>query len=597
MNPSTASAQLVVQSLIAHGVRHVVLAPGSRSAPLAYALVAAADAGELTLHVRIDERVAGFTALGLARGSRYPAAVVTTSGTAVANLHPAVLEASYGSVPMIVLSADRPAELRGTGSNQTMRAQHEMFGSEVRFLADLPAPDSPERLAEWSKGLCAAIAAARGLGSTSQAGRRPGPVQLNLAFRDPLVPDSTDAEGPAAAGSASASGEHWARAASELAGHPTGEERTPEPAAVHQVAPGPRTVVLAGDSVDPEVGKAAAALAERAKWPLLAEPSSGACRSTSSIPVYRLILGSSLSEGIERVVTFGRPTLSRPVSRLLARRDVEHIVVSPEPEWFGAGVPNATIVQAVQLADAVAVPDADPGAGAVAGRTAHHGPDIDEEWCENWLAAGAAASAAVRKVAASDGDSLNNFAVADAVIGRPGQVYLGSSNVVRDVDLAMTSQSRATVMAGRGLSGIDGTVSTASGISLASSPVRVLLGDLTLLHDIGALLIGPLEQEPELQVVVVNDDGGGIFATLEHGEQRFAGVFERIFGTPHGRNFEEIAAGYGWDYARATTREELDRVLDAPRKGRSIIEVAVHRDSHRDFAARVRDAVEQRLTG
>ncbi|RIQ35643.1 thiamine pyrophosphate-binding protein, partial [Jiangella rhizosphaerae] len=244
MNPSTSAARTLVTELLRHRVRHVVLAPGSRSAPLAHALATAAARGDLRLHVRIDERVAAFTALGLARVAG-PVAVVTTSGTAAANLHPAVLEASHAGVPLLLLTADRPHEVRGTGANQTTD-QVRLFGSAVRYFADVPAPyGRPGEDADLRALLARAVAAAAGARSGD-----PGPVHLDLAFREPLVPDD-DAAWPASA----------AGAADVVAAVPAGE-----PVVLDE---GPRTVVVAGDGA----GAAARAFAEAAGVPLLAEPS------------------------------------------------------------------------------------------------------------------------------------------------------------------------------------------------------------------------------------------------------------------------------------------------------------------------------------
>ncbi|WP_420813855.1 2-succinyl-5-enolpyruvyl-6-hydroxy-3-cyclohexene-1-carboxylic-acid synthase, partial [Phytoactinopolyspora endophytica] len=270
VSPSTAVADVLVAELVRQRVRHVVLAPGSRSAPLAFAVMAAAQRGELGLHVRIDERVAAFTALGLAKATG-PVAIVTTSGTAVANLHPAVLEASHSGVPLVVLTADRPHEMRGTGANQTTD-QVRIFGNAVRFFVDVPAPHGRAGEDADARNLLGrALAAATGVRSGD-----PGPVHLNLSFREPLVPDAADTgvRSAGAAAEADQPGSPQPRGASqvrEVRAAVTPEDagrRVWAPADAHVLAPGVETVVIAGDGA----GQAARQCAEAGGFPLLAEP-------------------------------------------------------------------------------------------------------------------------------------------------------------------------------------------------------------------------------------------------------------------------------------------------------------------------------------
>ena len=292
MTPSARLATWLVGRLVERGLTDVVLCPGSRNAPLSFAL--AADE-RITLHTRIDERTAAFVALGIARSSRRPAAVVTTSGTAAANLHPAVLEAAHAGVPLVALTADRPARLRGTGANQTTD-QVRLFGDAASF-ADLTAPDPDAFDAAWLPG---------------------GPVHLNCQFDEPLIPDPGSSDHSAADTPApdlqNGPNYPWARS----------QEVEPVP-----LPPGPRTVVVAGD----DAGPPARVLAEHANWPLLAEPSSGSRTGANPIRTYRLLLGTDLGKRIERVVVLGHPTLSRPVMRLLAREDVEVVSVRTQGRW------------------------------------------------------------------------------------------------------------------------------------------------------------------------------------------------------------------------------------------------------------------------
>ncbi|WP_329609340.1 2-succinyl-5-enolpyruvyl-6-hydroxy-3-cyclohexene-1-carboxylic-acid synthase [Arthrobacter sp. ATA002] len=443
---SLQAARSAVSALTAAGVTDVVISPGSRSAPLAYALAEAEAQGRVTVHVRIDERVAGFTALGLARGGHRPAAVVTTSGTAVGELMPAVMEAHHAGVPLVVLSADRPAELHGTGANQAT-VQPGIFAGFPAATADVRAGDDP----------AGAISAAFDEVST---GNPVGPIHINLQFRDPLIPQDTDeAELPAS--------EPAAVDSTELPAEPVAAGDEAAVLAKHSGTR--RAVVIAGDGA----GEIAALFARRAGLPLLAEPSSNARFGPNAIGAYRLLL-EELGSEIERVVVFGRPTLSRPVAGLLARGDVEKAIYVPRPvNWFTAGRrPETIITDLAGLFDFAG--EGTPG------------------WLERWQTASAAALAAVSSLI--DGQSeLNGLHVAELVWDHTdGNLVLGSSNPIRDLDLvAAPDWHPLDVYANRGLAGIDGTIATAAGIALANGiPTRVLLGDLTFLHDAGALL-GP----------------------------------------------------------------------------------------------------------
>ncbi len=268
MNPSTAFATVVVDELIRSGVREAVLAPGSRSTPLALALAAADREGRLRLHVRIDERTAGFLAIGLIRGTGLPVPVVTTSGTAVANLYPAVLEASHSGLPLIVLSADRPPELRGTGANQTTD-QLKVFGDAVRLFHELGTPSKQVgQVAYWRSQIARAVSTAVGARTAD-----PGPVQLNCPLVEPLVP-TDDGDWP-----------------EPLDGRSTGPWTSVHASAAQPsaVAPGPKTVVVAGDGAS----QAARLAAEAGGWPLFAEPSSRARTGPAVISAYRLLLAAS----------------------------------------------------------------------------------------------------------------------------------------------------------------------------------------------------------------------------------------------------------------------------------------------------------------
>lgn len=514
LNSSTAAARALVDALILHGVRHVVLSPGSRSAPLAYALARAADAGRVEVHVRIDERVAAFTALGLARFG--PAAVVTTSGTAAANLHPALLEARHSRLGLIAITADRPHEMRGVGANQTTDQLH-MFGPHIPTV-EIPAGVPGAAIVNQVSRI-----AARTFGAFAP----PEPVHLNIAFRDPLVPEHAGQEH---------AGQEQTEAPSPPGAHIAPSRTVPGAAEIDVEAP---TVVVAGDGS----GQQAATFAEQAQLPLLAEPSSGARGGRTAIGPYQHLL-ADLSPQVEQVVVFGRPTLSRPVSRLL-ETTARVTIVADSPEWV----------------------DVTGSAEQVVGRVTAGGARPD--WLAQWQEAAKAWTAAQET-------GLAGAVVSRALGAGQQQVMIGSSMAIRYADIHAPvgeSFTAAPVYAARGLAGIDGTISTASGIGLGSGPIRAIVGDLTFAHDVGALALGPSERAPDIHIVVLNDGGGGIFARLEHGEERYAATFERYFATPVNLEMKHIAAAYGYEYRTITRADEIEDALTPEIRGRSILEV------------------------
>ncbi|MEI3848462.1 MULTISPECIES: 2-succinyl-5-enolpyruvyl-6-hydroxy-3-cyclohexene-1-carboxylic-acid synthase [unclassified Microbacterium] len=593
--PATDAAAALLCRLVELGVRHVVLSPGSRSQALALVAAELERRGSIALHVRIDERVAGFTALGIARETRMPAAVVCTSGTAVSNLLPAALEAHHAGVPLLLLTADRPPELRGVGANQTTR-QPGMFAPTVRFEADVPVPEAtdPDGDTEQSAMLRAvaeeAVAAALGAGT-----RSPGPVHLNLPYREPLagvlpawlgVPAAElqatvvgHPDGPPVA----ADPEDEASGALYQGGGGIGESDVPtEPeGAPHVLERGPRTVVIAGADAGPDAEE----LAHVGGWPLIAEIVSGARYGRHLVHGYRALLRDpELGGRVERAVVLGHPTLSREAAALLSDPDIEVVAVR------GPGEP-LNLNGSTLAADRIAVATGDP----------------DRAWLGAWMHASREASVDLTPPA-PDADGLSSavpgerlgaiaaeLSVIRARIDRAGLVdavwratwphdrlVFGSSRLVRVADQVLPGK-KVPVHANRGLAGIDGTVATATGIAVASQAgggpgvTRVLLGDLALLHDVGALLLPPQEQEPRIQVIVGNDGGGTIFDGLEVASVAGREVMDRVLFTPHAVRLEELAAAYGWDYRRVTTRSALDQALTSPVGGRQLIEVPLDR--------------------
>ncbi|NDU75729.1 2-succinyl-5-enolpyruvyl-6-hydroxy-3-cyclohexene-1-carboxylic-acid synthase [Actinomadura sp. DSM 109109] len=547
MNPATALASVLVDELQRCGMTDVVLAPGSRSAPLALALHAAEEAGRLRLHVRIDERSASFLGLGMAKRSGRPVALVCTSGTAAANFHPAVVEAHESGVPLIVITADRPPELRDTGANQTID-QVKLYGTAVRWSTEIGVPENrPGMVAYWRS----LVSRAWGLAQAPV----PGPVHMNAAFREPLIPDGD---------------ETWCE---PLDGDATGawtKVRPATPGSVLHVPPTRRGVLVVGDGAVNV--KRYVAAASMAGWPVLAEPNGNARYGDHALSSHHFLLG--VPEFVERhrpevVVTLGKPGLSRPLLSLL-RRAEEHIVLAPDLSHWPDPVRSAT-----QVAPEVEIP-------VVSG---------DDAWLKSWRTADRAAAAAVDAVLDAVPEVSEPRLARDLVAALPGGslLFTAASMPIRDLDQVMRPRRGIRIMANRGASGIDGLVSTAMGAALVhSGRSYALLGDLGFLHDQNGLIVGPQDRRPDLAIVVVNNQGGGIFSLLPQAALR--GPFERVFGTPHAVDLEAVAAAHGVPYRRLEAAADLPKTLAG--EGLRIVEARTDREANAALHADLRKAAQ-----
>ena len=611
MNPSTAMARVLVDELVANGVTEVVLAPGSRSAALAIALADADARDDLRLHVRVDERSAGFLALGLAKVAREPVAVVVTSGTAVANLAPAVLEASFANVPVVVVTADRPAELRDTGANQTVD-QMRFFGSSARWSHEVAvAEPRVGQVRYWRSVVARAVAVATEAGD-------PGPVHLNVAFREPLVPDDdatwVEPLGLAPLGSEPeerlpvAADARLAMTAAQPLDEILALLAVPEADLDHVVPT--RGVVVVGDVPDVETSDAAIALAEACGWPLLSEPSGNARSGDTALAHGPLLLADETFAETHRpdiVVCVGAPGLSRSVLRMI--REAPLVVVADERDALRRPDPtrNATLFVSV-------VPEP-PSVYE----------DYDDAWLDSWLAADARAAVAVSK-RLDDAAGLTGPDVARTLwdfLDSSALLLVAASWPVRHLEAfarVREPEDAPYVVGNRGASGIDGLVSTAWGAALAHQSTRTsvsvdedgeaevvsvtggttyaLLGDLAFLHDHNGLLVGDEEPRPDLVIVVVDNDGGGIFGQLE---QAGTPHFERVFGTPLGLDLAAVARAAAVDDVtvvhdvtglvhaldEATARGSV-RVVVA-KVGDRAAEAALLRDVQADVSAALRD--------
>jgi 2-succinyl-5-enolpyruvyl-6-hydroxy-3-cyclohexene-1-carboxylate synthase len=593
-NPSHAQALVLVDELARCGVTDAVLAPGSRSAALAMAFH---DEPRVRLHVEVDERSAGFLAIGLARATGRPAAVIVTSGSAVANLHPAVVEADTGEVPLLLLTADRPPDLRSTGANQAID-QLALFGRAVRWFVDVGvAEDRPSAPAYWRSTFARAWAAAVGAGGAA------GPVHVNLPFREPTVPVADD--GRAAVGPFS----------QPLEGRPGGRPwvrvdrfpAAPDPAAVAavagRIAATERGIVVVGQTVAP--AGPIHELARAAGWPVVAEPASNARAGTLAVAHAHHLLaheGFRRTHRPELVLRIGRTGLSRHLAGLLGP-DVPQLLIDPNASWHD---PDRTVAELL-----VGAPSA-----VCTALAAHLGGPAGSDWLDGWLAADRRARQVLDGLLDAD-DAVSEPRVArDLGAGLPdgSALMVASSMPVRDLDRFLAPRDGIHVFANRGASGIDGFVSTALGVALArgrpaapagslgpvGGPTVALAGDLSLLHDANGFLLSPDVERLDVTFVVVDNDGGGIFHFLP--QAAFPASFERVFGTPHGRDLATLARFHGLGYEAVERAPALlPAVLAAADQGGiHLVHVRTERRAnvalHRRLTAAVGDALDDLST-
>jgi 2-succinyl-5-enolpyruvyl-6-hydroxy-3-cyclohexene-1-carboxylate synthase len=558
-NPAQALALVLVDELARHGVTDAVIAPGSRSAPLAMALH---EEPRFRLHVQIDERSAAFTALGLARVSRRPTVVACTSGTAAANFLPAVVEAHQARVPLLVLTADRPPELRHTAANQTID-QIKLYGDVVRWFAEVGVPEDDAGSVRYWRSL-----ASRAVAET--AGSPAGPVHLNLAFREPLVPEGAgfthDLDGRPG-------GRPWTvRDGGRGAPTPEQVERLTVLVRTHR-----RGVVVVGES-DSAPGPVLD-LAQAAGWPVLAEPFSGARQGPHAISTAGLLLGDpgfAAAHRADAVVRLGRVHLSRHLGAYLAAAG-EQVLVDPDGAWLDPE----------RAADRIVAADAGLLCAAVAAQVGTREPGA---WLQAWQVAEQRARSAVDALLDAEEAPSEPRTARDlsACLVDGGLLVAASSMPVRDLDLFAAPRPGLRVLGNRGASGIDGFVSTALGAALAHpGPVTALSGDLSLLHDQNGLL---LADRPDLVLVLVNNDGGGIFSFLP--QARFPGSFEAVFATPHGVDFGQLAGVYGVGHRAPERAADLPGAVRAARQagGVQLVEVRTDRAANVALHDRLRRA-------
>jgi 2-succinyl-5-enolpyruvyl-6-hydroxy-3-cyclohexene-1-carboxylate synthase len=541
----------LVDEWVRAGVRHAVVAPGSRSTPMALAL---ANDDRLSVHVHHDERAAAFLALGIGVASGVPAIVLTTSGTAAAELHPAVAEASYGRVPMLVVTADRPAELQSVGAAQTIDQTH-LFGRSVRWFAAPGVPDA------------AAAPTWRSLASQAHhesVGVVPGPVHLNLAFREPLVGEA--GEPPP--------------------GRPDGAPWHGAPSPVGGVAPmalpGGRGVIVAGG----DVGDPAAVLdlGDRLGWPVLADPRSG-CRvpGPTSVGAFDALLRHERFAASHRpdvIVRLGDPPASKALAAWMTTSGARQYAVGTG--WADPQRDADVVVRAR--------PD-DWCRGAT-------GTAADPSWRREWTEADAAAQRAIDGVLAAHHEATDPYVARSVMASAAGSLVVASSMPVRDVEWFAAPRIGLRVHANRGANGIDGVVSTAVGVAAGTdAPVTALVGDIAFLHDANALL-GLASRRLDLTIVVVDNRGGAIFSFLSQKDLLPVERFEQLFGTPHDVDLAALAVVHGLPALTVHDADGLVPALAAASSapGTHVVVVRTDREAnvalHRELAAAVARALD-----
>lgn len=580
-NANTALASAFAEELARGGLRLAVISPGSRSTPLAVALW---RQPEIEVKVIVDERSAGFFALGAAQASGEPVALLCTSGTALVNYHPAVVEADESAIPLVALSADRPPELRGIGAGQTID-QVKTFGSSVRWFCEVGTHEADDSgLLHYRSTACRALASARGE-------TRPGPVHLNMPWREPLAPLPVK-------GAVTATDELALR----------GRDERPLTAVTHidlepstflldevagHIGNAISGVIVAGRQLDPELREPLAHLARVSGFPILAEPTSqlrcGPHDRSHVVAAYDLLLRDAhfaRSVVPDLILRFGAMPTSKPLRAWIESSDADQIVIDPYGGWNEPTRRAAAILRAdpTELAQGWAV--------RLEGLEGRERPLPDR-----WLEAEAAAQGALDEALAADTTGAITEPALHRALGRAHRdgdlVYTSSSMPIRDQEaFVAASETDALFLGNRGANGIDGLVSSGIGAAQASDrPTTIVTGDLGLLHDIGGLA-ALREVETPVRIVVIDNDGGGIFHFLPQEKALESTEFEALLGTPRGIDTAKAAALFDLPHRRLDSLDDLPGALAG---GTGLIEVKTDRQTnaelHRSLAAAVQSAI------
>ena len=523
MSESTSLARVIVRQIIEAGITDVVISPGSRNAPLSFAFFAASQKGLIKLHTRIDERTAAFFALGLAKASGRAVPIVCTSGTAVANYHPAVLEAHHTNTPLLVLTADRPARLRKTGSNQTTE-QARIFGKSVRYFADVSGAVFPMELPIYS------------LAS--------GPVHLNIQFKEPLAADSDST---------------WL---DEITVAPRDIKSTKAPGVLRVKSE--RGVLIVGHDRGGFTIAQVQKFVDQLGWPLISEDPLSLKGSVAHASLFLASTAIAKDFTPRTVIVIGRTTLSRSINNLIASADKQVVIDS-----------RIATVDTDRNADKrfTQIPILESN-------------EADSEWLEKWQKFSERCTKELEKITEWSEPVLARTVA--ATIKNGTTLFVSSSRPVRDIEAFATARSGVETFANRGLAGIDGNISTAMGIATARSATIAVLGDLSFLHDLTGLIHS---EKPNLLMLVVDNNGGGIFSTLTH---RGSDGFESIFGTPHNLDLAAIASALNIKTNTINSVDQLNKELAQPIDGvRIVIAQMPDRESNADLLKQVHSSLQK----
>ena len=522
INPSTLLARVIVRQIVEAGITDVVISPGSRNAPLSIAFHQASVKGLIKLHVRIDERTAAFFALGIAKASGRPVPIVCTSGTAVANYHPAVLEASHTNLPLLVLTADRPASLRKTGANQTTE-QARIFGKAVRYFADVSGSVYPMELP---------------LNSLQS-----GPVHLNIQFEEPLIGDKSD---------------NWLNDLT-ITAPKIFDRKTPGTFYTKST----RGVLVIGHDRGGLSVDAVRDFADALGWPVIAEDPLTFEKAISHASIF--LTSRAIADDLvpDTVVVIGRTTLSRSINAFIKSARKEIVI---DPRMATVDSDRMASQKFLQLPKVEVQP-------------------ADSEYKEKWQKYSQRAAKMVGDI--SQWSEALIAREIGAAIPAGTSLFISSSRPIRDLEGFASARTGVETFANRGLAGIDGNISTALGIASQRKETIAVLGDLGFLHDLTGLIHN---EDINLKILVINNDGGGIFSTLS---QRGVAGFEEVFGTPHGKDLAAIASAIGVPAKTISTQAELKSELAAPIKGVSVVVIAApDREANADFLKKVYSQVD-----
>ena len=522
INPSTLLARVIVRQIVEAGITDVVISPGSRNAPLSIAFHQASVKGLIKLHVRIDERTAAFFALGIAKASGRPVPIVCTSGTAVANYHPAVLEASHTNLPLLVLTADRPASLRKTGANQTTE-QARIFGKAVRYFADVSGSVYPMELP---------------LNSLQS-----GPVHLNIQFEEPLIGDKSD---------------NWLNDLT-ITAPKIFDRKTPGTFYTKST----RGVLVIGHDCGGLSVDAVRDVADARGWPVIAEDPLTFEKAISHASIF--LTSRAIADDLvpDTVVVIGRTTLSRSINAFIKSARKEIVI---DPRMATVDSDRMASQKFLQLPKVEVQP-------------------ADSEYVEKWQKYSQRAAKMVGDI--SQWSEALIAREIGAAIPTGTSLFISSSRPIRDLEGFASARTGVETFANRGLAGIDGNISTALGIASKRKETIAVLGDLGFLHDLTGLIHN---EDINLKILVINNDGGGIFSTLS---QRGVAGFEEVFGTPHDKDLAAIASAIGVPAKTISTQVELKSELAAPIKGVSVVVItAPDREANADFLKKVYSQVD-----